>query len=209
MLVGRRKHRRPNQAEVLVVEGVGELVGHRFFDVGRDLPALDHEFLADRVVEAEEAGSRRVVLGLHQIEPGRHEAKSPQFARRPVDLGLGGLGVLQKPGLEREVVGEGDLHRAGELEATGLLDEGLDFLGRGIDGTGRLRRRRRGRGLGRGGRTGRRRTDRPQPERAGHEGEHDSDDGNPCPSCPAVCCHAGALFRRESSPSVRTRAGTT
>jgi hypothetical protein len=114
------------QVEVLVLEGVGELVDERGLQVEVDLGAPDEDVLGVEVVLGEGAGVLEVVGGAGEVEVALGEAEGAEELGLVVELGglVGGeVALVEADGVGVLLRGEElDLDGVVELQPAGLLD---------------------------------------------------------------------------------------
>jgi hypothetical protein len=138
------------ELEVLVVEGVGELVRDRRAHVRRQRRTPHHQLGGLGVVKADHPAAQQrphrldqVDLGLDQTEALEHDLGLAQVAGVLVEVG-------EQPILERALAGQLDIDRFEELAPPFLLDERADLGHHGLDlGLGGGLRRLGGLGVGR------------------------------------------------------------
>ena len=107
------------EIELLVLEGVGELVHEGDADVGvAEVLAAHEECVLLLVVEADDVSGVEVTLRLDEVDRSRDEPERPQLAGVALGLSavaLAHLGVVALVRLHERLVGE-ELHRHGMIE---------------------------------------------------------------------------------------------
>ena len=128
------------EVEVLILQGVGELVRERHLEPDGHGGAPDLHPLVDGVVEGQGARVGHLVVGSEQVEGAGRDAEGPQLAG--VALELDPVLVREPALLARRllrVVGraeEVDVHGVVEAQPARLLDEGHDVGHPRIPGVG-------------------------------------------------------------------------